>query len=99
MANPSEAQSDLLRSLGAEGYVISTNGEGFAIGKACGDCLLRCVSWALGNWLDGYSDENPPDSILGNDGHLGVLQRLDYATVWTEIEHRLGANLPPRGTA
>ena len=29
MANLSEAQSDLLRRLGAEGYVIRTNGEGF----------------------------------------------------------------------
>jgi hypothetical protein len=29
MANLSEAQSDLLRRLSAEGYVIRTNGEGF----------------------------------------------------------------------
>jgi len=29
MANLSEAQSDLLRRVGAEGYVIRTNGEGF----------------------------------------------------------------------
>jgi hypothetical protein len=72
------------------------------IGKPCGDCLLQRISddsWALGIWLDGYSDGNPPDAILGNDGHLAVLQGLDYATVRTEIEPWLCANLPTRGTA
>ena len=74
------------------------------IGKACGgDYLLQRISddsWALGIWFDGYSDENPvPDAILYNDGHLAVEQGLDYATVRTEIERRLCANLPARGTA
>jgi hypothetical protein len=72
------------------------------IGKPCGDCLLQRISddsWALGIWLDGYSDGNPPDAILGNDGHLAVLQGLDYATVRTEIEPWLCANLPTMGTA
>jgi hypothetical protein len=70
------------------------------IGKACGDFLLQRISddsWALGIWLDGYRDENPPPDA--NDGHLAVLQELDYATVRTEIERRLCANLPVRWTA
>jgi hypothetical protein len=71
------------------------------IDKACGDCRVRISddSWELGIWLDGYSDGNPPDAILYNDGHLAVLQGLDHATVRTEIERRLCANLPAIGAA
>ena len=43
--------------------------------------------------------ESGPDAILCNDGHLTVREELDYETVRTEIERRLCANLPARGTA
>ena len=40
-----------------------------------------------------------PDAILYSNGHLAVEEELDYETVRTEIERRLGANLPARATA
>lgn len=73
------------------------------IGKACGgDYLLRRISddsWALGIWFGGYSGNPVPDAILYSDGHLAVEEELDYETIRIEIERRLGANLPARGTA